>query len=500
MQGVYQRDPAARLRRFLIIRVSTCLVLAVLALGFAAPQTADASVSEPGVVRGYVYSFEQPIAPLEGISVRAYRWNGSSLDIANPVTTTTAADGSYALTGLIGTDPYVFAFAETTGARRDLTYFRRGLQIGDSNLWIPDLIDSYVNEFLRTKTDQAAFRGYRVAGAGVSGRYGTAIEISRNNFYAAETVVLASGAGFADALAAAPLAGLYDAPLLLTPTNELPPGLTGELDRLATNAGVAAVKVIIVGGTNSVSNAVRNQVIASGIPAGNVTRIAGADRYDTASLIAKRVQAASPNKEPYVCRGDVFADALAVSPFAYRDARPILLTPTTGPNTVVRNAWSSMHTAAGDYVIFIGGPNSITESVYYGFRDVSYPDDMNKVLANAWVYGSDRYLTAAEVVTFHKDVAYDMVGGFDFIGVASGANYPDALAGGVATGYNGGALVLTPPTSLSTAARGTLQRSGLYVVDMQVFGGTSAVSGSTLSAAKSAIGSAMYDIDGGTAP
>lgn len=499
MRGVYQRTRSGHLRRFLILRVLTYFAMAAIAVSLAAPQDAAASVSEPGVVRGYVYSFES-VTPLAGVSVRAYRWNGSSLDTDTPVTTTTAADGSYALTGLVGTDPYVFAFAETTGARRDLTYFRRGLHIGDSDLWIPDLIDLDVIEYLRTDADQAAFRGYRVAGAGATGRYGTAIEISKNNFYAADTVVLASGAGFADALAASPLAGLYDAPLLLTPPNGLPGGLTAELDRLATNAGVAAVDVIIVGGTNSVSNTVRTQLIASGIPSGNITRIAGGDRYDTAALIAKQVQAASPNKEPYVCRGDVFADALAVSPFAYRDTRPILLTPTTGPTTPVRNAWSSMHTAAGDYVIFIGGPNSITESVYYGFRDISYPSDPDKELANAWVYGSDRYLTASEVVTFHKDVAYDMVGGFDYLAVASGANYPDALAGGVATGYNGGALVLTPPTSLSSAARGTLQRSGLYVVDMQVFGGTSAVSGSTLSAAKTAIGSAMYDIDGGSTP
>lgn len=70
----------------------------------------------------------------------------------------------------------------------------------------------------------------RVSGAN---RYETASEISKEFFSAgAEEVVIASGEGFADALAAGPLAGALERPILLVQRDSIPASILGEINRL----------------------------------------------------------------------------------------------------------------------------------------------------------------------------------------------------------------------------------------------------------------------------
>ena len=67
--------------------------------------------------------------------------------------------------------------------------------------------------------------------------------------------------------------------------------------------------------------------------------------------------------------------------------------------------------------------------------------------------GDDRYETASTVAEGGWDNGF---GSFDYVGVATGTDYPDALAGGVAAGANGGVVLLTNPTSLPSPAKQTL--------------------------------------------
>lgn len=71
----------------------------------------------------------------------------------------------------------------------------------------------------------------RIAGAN---RYITAVDLSREAYYpgVSNTVYLASGLGFPDALAGAALAGNSPAPLLLVPGNCVPAVVRAEIDRL----------------------------------------------------------------------------------------------------------------------------------------------------------------------------------------------------------------------------------------------------------------------------
>ncbi|HYI66867.1 MAG TPA: S8 family serine peptidase [Candidatus Limnocylindrales bacterium] len=95
----------------------------------------------------------------------------------------------------------------------------------------------------------------RVAGAD---RYATAVSLSASTFAANSvgTVYVASGTSFPDGLAAAPVAGRKGSPLLLVPSNSLPASVAAELRRLDPS------RVIIIGGTGVVSDAVRAQILA----------------------------------------------------------------------------------------------------------------------------------------------------------------------------------------------------------------------------------------------
>jgi putative cell wall-binding protein len=92
---------------------------------------------------------------------------------------------------------------------------------------------------------------YRFGGAD---RYATAAAISLNTYAPGVPVVyIATGLGFADALAGAPAAGMENGPLLLVPGTSIPGVVAAELGRLKPT------RIIVLGGPSVVSEAVRSQ-------------------------------------------------------------------------------------------------------------------------------------------------------------------------------------------------------------------------------------------------
>ena len=91
--------------------------------------------------------------------------------------------------------------------------------------------------------------GTRIAGAD---RYATSIEVAINFFAYADSAYLVNGSGFADALAAGPIAGMRGAPIYLTSASCVTTSVWSDLDILAAN------EVITVGGTAVLSNEVFN--------------------------------------------------------------------------------------------------------------------------------------------------------------------------------------------------------------------------------------------------
>jgi minor extracellular protease Epr len=150
-------------------------------------------------------------------------------------------------------------------------------------------------------------------------RYATAVAVALDTFPSgASTVYLARGDTFSpDALVAGPLAGLGNAPILLTPQCALSPTTSQALDRLATRT------VVVLGGPGAVCEDVTSELAARGL---TVSRLAGVDRYATAAAVA-RAMAPSDAEGVVVARGDTFSpDALAAAPYSARKRWPLLLT------------------------------------------------------------------------------------------------------------------------------------------------------------------------------
>jgi putative cell wall-binding protein len=89
----------------------------------------------------------------------------------------------------------------------------------------------------------------RYAGAD---RYATAVAINADEFTSASTVYLATGTGFADALAGAALAGSQGAPLFVSQPTCIPQAVADAIESLG------ATSVVLLGGTGVLTAAVEN--------------------------------------------------------------------------------------------------------------------------------------------------------------------------------------------------------------------------------------------------
>ena len=189
----------------------------------------------------------------------------------------------------------------------------------------------------------------RIAGAD---RYATSVELSRTGWpQGSRTVYLASGVNFADALGAATQAAHADAPLLLTNGTTLPDTVSSELRRLG------ATDVRVVGGATAIADGVLGLVrtITS-----TVTRIAGADRYATATTGVAQAWGTAGSNTVYLASGTTFPDGLAVGPLAAESDSPLLLVPPCDLPQTVADTLQLLHPA---HLVVVGGANAVCDTL-----------------------------------------------------------------------------------------------------------------------------------------
>jgi len=277
-------------------------------------------------------------------------------------------------------------------------------------------------------------------------RYGTAAQAAFDAFPAgADVAVLASGEDFADALAAAPLAAAFDAPVLLTGRTVLPPATAAALAEL----GVA--DVLVMGGTAAVGVEVTNGLELDY----QVSRVAGADRYGTAARAA--LDAFPDGADVAVlASGEGFADALAAAPLAAAYDAPILLTSRNSTPAVTLAALAELEVAD---VLVMGGTAAVGTAVSNGL-ELDYQVSR--------VAGADRYGTAAQAAqdAFPTGAAVAVL--------ASGEDFPDALAAAPLAAAYDAPILLTGRNATPEVTLGALAELG--VADVLVLGGPAAIS------------------------
>ncbi|MHB1137024.1 MAG: Ig-like domain-containing protein [Coriobacteriia bacterium] len=432
----------------------------------------------------------RPAAGYSGPDSFTYRV-GDGLDLSDPVTATLAVTAPPVNTAPIATgDAYETAagiplaigapgvLGNDTDADDDAlsavkvtgpTDGTLALDADGSFVYIPDAGFAGTDEFTYKVSDGAAYSVPASVTIMVTAaippvieiegttRIDTAIAASALAFpEGAKTVVLATAMNWPDALGGGALAGVLDAPVLLTGADTLPQAVTDEIDRLG------ATDVIIIGGLDAVSEAVQNAIDE----AIAVERISGADRYATAEAVAARViseQGVGFDGTALVATGVEFADALAAAPLAVAQGWPLyLIDPASGLSDASRTALGEM-----TEVVILGGEDSVSQPVF------AYLEGELGEGAVVRLGGADRYATASLIATYAVDEAGHV---WDGVGLATGEDFPDALAGGVVQGKAGSVMLLTSSTELSVATRAALLANSAEIDTVRFYGGTSAIS------------------------
>jgi len=289
----------------------------------------------------------------------------------------------------------------------------------------------------------------------VSQSYWATAGATEDSRHPAHAVVLSRSDTFADALGGSALAAAKQGPLLLTPPTELDPDTSAEISRIL--GGDHTAVVYILGGTGAISDAVKTQIQTLGYA---TKRLSGASRYETAIAIANEIDT-TPDLI-LAATGADFPDALAAGAAAGSYDVPgtgtsavVVLT----DNTVLPAAtktYLNARVSADVPVVAIGG-QAAAATAGYGDNQVA-------------LIGSDRFETA-------EFVAEAFFGGNAYAGIATGTNWPDALAGGALLGTLNGPLLLTAGTApaLNDATAWHLSLTAPAVSTALIFGGTGVV-------------------------
>lgn len=195
-----------------------------------------------------------------------------------------------------------------------------------------------------------------------------------------------------------------------------------------------------------------------------VNRIGGADRFATAAGISAGSFAPGV-AVAYLATGVAFPDALVGGAAAAHTKGPILLTRGDELPAATIDELTRLKPAA---IVILGGPGAIDETVADAARGLA-----PKVSRLA---GADRYATAAAVsaATFEPGVRT--------VYLATGLDFPDALAGAAAAGKAGGPVLLSKPGAIPAATIAELKR--LRPSRITVLGGPGVLSDGVLSAAR----------------
>ncbi|WP_084284320.1 cell wall-binding repeat-containing protein [Clostridium lundense] len=284
------------------------------------------------------------------------------------------------------------------------------------------LVSSLVTTFILTSTlvpltkAKAATSVERMFGAD---RFVTAQNVATQAFGKAENVVIVNGLGYADAVSAAPLAKILNAPILLVDNTKNP-----YVSLLETLWKLGTKKVYIVGGQGVVTKELEDNLAKSYA----VERISGDPkdgRYGTNAAVAKKVLEKTNATKAILVSAEGYADALSVASIAATKGYPVLFGNKNEVPKVVKEAVQGLEVKA------VGGEGVLPEKV------------LSQIGAERIAKGADRFATNLNVLDYFKNELK-----FENIFVAAGGNdskhkFADALVASAVAAKYGSPLVLS---------------------------------------------------------
>lgn len=284
-------------------------------------------------------------------------------------------------------------------------------------------------------------------------RYGTAVKISGAVAASkSDYVIIASGLSYADALAGVPLAHALNAPILLSTKDSIDAQTIAEIKRLS------AKKALILGGTGAVSDKVKSQLTTLGL---SVERFGGKNRYETSVMIAERLITETGHKPDtaFFVYANGYADALSIGNVAAIKKCPVLYLPANGKLDDKTKSFLAKNTSSLTSSYIIGSSLLIGAAADSAVKAYTHTTQR--------LYGADRYQTCIKINTTFKSLFKD-----GDVCVATGLDFPDALAGGVLAAKNASRIMLVGK-SLTSEQKTALK--SYKVKNLNILGGTGVI-------------------------
>ncbi|USQ81378.1 cell wall-binding repeat-containing protein [Ornithinimicrobium faecis] len=275
-------------------------------------------------------------------------------------------------------------------------------------------------------------------------RYSTAAAIATGYQNGAGVVYLATGNDYPDALVGAALAGTKEAPVLLTKPDTMPAATVAQLKRLQP------ATVVLLGGQQVISQQVLGEVQQL-LPNANTGRRAGDNRYETAAMISRDFKSSDV---VYIATGADYPDGLAGAARSGALDAPVLL---TQPGNLPNATKVELDRLRPQRIVLLGGPTAISKQV---------GSELQAYAPTTRVAGTNRYETAAQISTDYQSAST--------VYIATGTDWPDALAGAARAGRDHAPILLAQPDNVPNATVREVRR--LNPDRIFVLGGPSAIS------------------------
>ncbi|NLG11263.1 MAG: hypothetical protein GX562_07035 [Coriobacteriaceae bacterium] len=242
-----------------------------------------------------------------------------------------------------------------------------------------------------------------------------------------DEIILATGTNYPDALSASGLAGICRAPLLLIPGATISTANLDELSRIVPQT------VYLVGGRDVISEEVE-QYIRERVGDEAVNRLAGADRRETALAVYRAglddtTKMSAWGDLAIIATGANFPDALSAAPLAFAAQAPTFLTDSGGD--IAEAVYEALQNGGFTRVLIVGGDSVVSSEIDGRLAAMG--------LEVTRASGDNRYHTSLAIADYAIGKGY-----LDHLHpcIATGNNFPDALAGGLLAGLNRSVLLL----------------------------------------------------------
>lgn len=302
--------------------------------------------------------------------------------------------------------------ADTPDPRHFATIYGKAPMVEDlGGRWAPS--KNYGIEVVALMNELYTFPYSSVKRISGTSRFETSALINKNANVDSDIAVISNGHSFPDSIAASILAGNLNAHLLLSD----PGRVTGEIANTINTGTISTV--YLVGGNNLPASYV-DTLSSKGI---EVKYLKGKSRYDTAVKVAEED---SSKDIVFLANGILFPDALSIAGVAKMKNANLLF---TDGKTLSEDVMNMIKNASEVYLV--GGDNSISKEIENKIKNV--------VSSVSRISGKTRYETSVQI-------ANNYYSNPDFVLLASGEDFADALSGTALANKLNAPIVLSQKT------------------------------------------------------